>query len=456
MVLDPFLEASGSWLLTYLLHSTLLLTAVALATRWPLASRGPAVHEALWRVGLLGGIVTSTLQVAFGLHPLAPPTFLGASGVEAAVLAEIVPAPPAAPLSGSASGAYGSALEAAAPPLAAGWTVPRVALAVFVGVAILALASLAYGWLRLRARLAERRPVRCGELSRRLQHLRAALGMRARVRLSASARISVPVAIGLLRPEICVPAARIDSLDEAQADALLAHELAHLRARDPLWRLLAHAVERALWIQPLNLVARRRLQDLAEYRCDDCAVRCTGDAVALASCLVEVASWPRPLSEHRVLQVVPAAAMPSSRLEYRVERVLRDAPSADAGPAPRWLAALLCVAGLGLPSLSLAAPPRPSPVAPVAPADRAPPVEPSVGRLALQLASLADVQGQVAQELAALRHDLAGVGAAPEWAAVLSLLQRRTKELQQECELLQLELAGAATEPSAPTDSTKE
>ena len=63
--LIPFL---GSWLLTYLLHSTLLLGGAYLVTRRLIQSA--AVRELVWKAALLGGFVTATLQIGLGLVPL--------------------------------------------------------------------------------------------------------------------------------------------------------------------------------------------------------------------------------------------------------------------------------------------------------------------------------------------------------------------------------------------------
>ena len=59
---------ASSWLLTYLLHSTLLLGGVWLVTR--LSTTPPAVRDLLWKAALVGGFATATLQVGLGFEPL--------------------------------------------------------------------------------------------------------------------------------------------------------------------------------------------------------------------------------------------------------------------------------------------------------------------------------------------------------------------------------------------------
>lgn len=55
---------------------------------------------------------------------------------------------------------------------------------------------------------------------------------------------------GLLRPTVVVSRALVDSLDPGPLGAVLAHEAAHARNRDPLRQTLIHAVARGLWLAP--------------------------------------------------------------------------------------------------------------------------------------------------------------------------------------------------------------
>ncbi len=61
--LTPGEVTVGAWLLTYVVHATLLFTAVALLARWRRV-RSDALRETLWKFALLGGVVTATVQLA--------------------------------------------------------------------------------------------------------------------------------------------------------------------------------------------------------------------------------------------------------------------------------------------------------------------------------------------------------------------------------------------------------
>jgi beta-lactamase regulating signal transducer with metallopeptidase domain len=87
---------------------------------------------------------------------------------------------------------------------------------------------------------------------------------------------------------LCVPQWTLSQLDQRQREAMLAHEIAHVRRRDPLWRVGTELVCCALFFQPLNRLAARRLGALAELACDAWAAR-VRDPRALAECLIACA-----------------------------------------------------------------------------------------------------------------------------------------------------------------------
>lgn len=188
-----------------------------------------------------------------------------------------------------------------------------VALGAFLGFAYLLLLV-----LRSKRALVARKPVIDGPLFSRLAALQRRLGIRETIALSTSDAIATPVAFGLRRFEICVPRRSVE-LDVDQQDAMLAHEIAHLVRRDPLRLLLARAIECVAFFQPLNRLARRRLFEVVEMRCDAFAVERLGDGLALAGCLAEVASW---LHDRRVDSLAPAMAETRSSLTTRIETLL--------------------------------------------------------------------------------------------------------------------------------------
>ncbi len=324
-----------SWLLTYAVHSTLLLGGVALLTHRLVQSHG--VRDTLWKTALLGGLVTSSVQVGLGVEPLGGLLALAPAAPAAAPVVTAEPTatlPTPQPGDGAPSRPATTSRVAAAPPSAAGQALTSAAptsalppagswqdrLVIFwLATAGLLLLYFLLVRLRLVVRLGRRQPVVDGPLPLVLRTLRNQSGIRRAVRLTTAGGLTSPVALGVA--EICVPAVVGTELDGEQQQSMLAHELAHLARFDPLWLTFACLIEQLLFFQPLNRLARRRMQDAAEYLCDDWAVRRTGSGMGLAKCLVKVAEWvdtsPR---------VVPVSGMAEhrSQLVARIHRLIEN------------------------------------------------------------------------------------------------------------------------------------
>ncbi len=350
----------GGWLFTYLLHSSLLLGLAWLITRR--VAVPAAVRDIIWKSALVGGLVTASIQGGLAYEPLGGALVL--PGLQSDVIGRIptsrelplhewsgvlvggavqgaAPGTVRAPGVVSVEAPSGSSSEAATAPTApvrsvAGewsrWWLP--VLLESWGAIALAL-SLLYLVQRRRAmrRIGPRAPVADARLIAMLQGLRLAGGVRPQIRLTAAEGLASPVALG--HDEIVLPPAALTDLNPEQQRSMLAHELAHLARRDPAWLAAACLLERIFFLQPLNRVARVRLQEAAEYLCDDWAVTRTGSGVSLATCLVKVAEW-----AHTPPHPVPLAGMAEhrSQLVTRIHRLIegRTMPSA---PRSLWFLA---------------------------------------------------------------------------------------------------------------------
>jgi beta-lactamase regulating signal transducer with metallopeptidase domain/predicted nucleic acid-binding Zn-ribbon protein len=213
-----------------------------------------------------------------------------------------------------------------------------LALGVWAFGALLLLAGYVRSFAHLGRRLKRRPRVVGGTLHSQLRTLAAEAGFAEDVRLTCSSRVPVPLAFGLRRPEICVPPKALAGLTDEQQEGMLAHELAHLARRDPLWLVVSHVLACVFFFQPLNWVARRRLREISELLSDEWAVTRTGRPLSLAGCLAEVAGW----SAARRSLPVPGMSDRPSHLARRIRRLL-DGPSPE-NPARRiWLGAAMVV-----------------------------------------------------------------------------------------------------------------
>jgi len=331
------LQAALSWSLTYLLHSTLLLGAAFLFVR-ALGRGRYAAKEWIWKTALIGGLLTSGLQVGLALDPAfgrwSVFTTEPASGSATASLTGGVS--DAAPAEGAVRRGDSDAGEVAlvlpgltrdargqnALTLHSLWRDGLLAL--WTLGALLGAALLCFAWSRIVDRLSGRTELVSGPAVDSLRELARRAGLPRRPRLCTSPRITSPATIGVFLPQILLPERALNELTPAQQEAMLAHELAHIVRRDPQWSFFTRFIERLCFVQPLNRVARKALAEIAEYQSDDFAVRITGRELELARCLTEVAGW--RIEEREGIALLPMAGR-GSQLSERVQRLLHPKPT---------------------------------------------------------------------------------------------------------------------------------
>jgi hypothetical protein len=145
--------------------------------------------------------------------------------------------------------------------------------------------------------------------------------------------VQVPAVIGWLRPIVLLPASALTGLTPLQLDALLAHELAHVRRWDYVVNLVQSVIETLLFYHPAVWWVSRQVRQEREHCCDDLAVAVCGDAVVYAKALVGMEGL-------RVPAPAFAVAAGGGSLLSRVRRLV-----APAAPEflPRWHAGLAAV-----------------------------------------------------------------------------------------------------------------
>lgn len=304
-----FSDVAVAWLLTYLVHSTLILAAAWLVTSWkPLSESG---REIVWKCALVGGLVTATLQMAVARTPLGGQLSI-APRAGAPAVHSLRPS--------VAERRPGQRSMVVVRRDGVRWTTGIVTF--WLAGAGAALLWLTLGYARTLRALGDRMSLEGTPVGDRMRMLLARAGVRERIELTCSAKIASPVA--LCGNEVCLPRRALVELESGEQDTMLAHEIAHVIRRDPQWLVAARVIELVLFMQPLNRLARYRMQEIAEYLCDDWAVARTSRPVVLAKCLAAVAAW-----VGRSPRLEPVAAMverDGSPLVRRVGRILRGVP----------------------------------------------------------------------------------------------------------------------------------
>jgi GWxTD domain-containing protein len=227
-------------------------------------------------------------------------------------------------------------------------SLPWVTAVWFAGVLLL-LGRLEIGLLvtrRMRSYTTQPAPA---ELHALLNNLRQRLGVPHAVRLVQSALVQVPTVIGWLRPMILLPVGCMAGLSPVQVEAVIAHELAHIRRHDYLVNLLQSVLEALLFYHPAVWWVSNQVRKEREHCCDDLAVRVSGDSLAYAKAL----SF---LEERRFTAPAVALGANGGVLAMRIRRLLgsKQVPAASHTAAITLLAILLFPVGFSIAGIARA------------------------------------------------------------------------------------------------------
>ncbi|MFJ1468391.1 TonB family protein [Massilia orientalis] len=155
----------------------------------------------------------------------------------------------------------------------------------------------------------------------RLAQLAARCGIDRTVRLRIVDSLASPVTAGFWRPVVLVPAALVTGMPPHLLEALLAHELGHVRRHDYLVNLVQNVIETLLFYHPAVWWISRRIRHEREQIADDFAARRLGEPRRLARALSELERL--QFSGHHLAQ---AAA--GGDLTARIRRLVRPDPQA--------------------------------------------------------------------------------------------------------------------------------
>jgi beta-lactamase regulating signal transducer with metallopeptidase domain len=124
------------------------------------------------------------------------------------------------------------------------------------------------------------------EVLERARQVAALLGLHRRCDVVEIRGISAPVAFGIVKPKIGVPAEFNQKFAAQQQEVMLAHELAHVAGRDAVWHLFADFVTALLWWHPIVWWVRRRLHFATEAAADEASLVVQDGPSVLAETLV--------------------------------------------------------------------------------------------------------------------------------------------------------------------------
>lgn len=173
-----------------------------------------------------------------------------------------------------------------------------------------------------------------------LDRLKLQLRIPRKVKLLLSQYVQVPVMIGFLKPVILVPAAMFNNLSAEQLEAILLHELAHIKRNDYILNIFQSIVETALFFNPFVWWISKYIRLEREHCCDDMVLAHTSQPLHYAKALVA-------LEEYRFTTnpMVMAAADNKQHLFYRIKRIM-EMKTSHLNYSQKFMAILIIAVGL--------------------------------------------------------------------------------------------------------------
>ncbi len=195
----------------------------------------------------------------------------------------------------------------------------------------------------------------CGFVAIAQIRIRSWLRIRAAVRSSAPLAIPAPVevrsapgllepgVVGLFRPILLLPAGILERLTPRQLDAILAHELCHVRRRDNLSAAIHMLVEAVFWFHPLVWWIGARLVEERELACDEEVVRLGGEPGIYAEAILGVCKY------YLESPLVCVSGVTGSDLKRRIGAILAQSIPQNLSLAKKLLLAVGAFAAVAVP-----------------------------------------------------------------------------------------------------------
>lgn len=173
-----------------------------------------------------------------------------------------------------------------------------------------------------------------------LRKLSKQLQIPRKVKLLVSQHIQVPVMMGFLKPVILVPIAMFNNLSAEQLEAILLHELAHVKRNDYILNIFQSIVETTLFFNPFVWWISKYIRLEREHCCDDMVIAHTVQPLHYAKALVA-------LEEYRFTTnpMAMAAADNKQHLFYRIKRIM-EMKTSHLNYSQKLMAVLIIAVGL--------------------------------------------------------------------------------------------------------------
>jgi bla regulator protein BlaR1 len=192
---------------------------------------------------------------------------------------------------------------------------PFICAVYFTGL-VINIARLAMEWNKIRLIKSSLMPAE--QMQQFINAFSKKLNITKDVRLRFSELIDVPCMIGYFKPLILLPVTICVNLNAAEVEAILLHELSHIKRNDYLVNLLQQFITVLLFFNPFTQLINRIINQERENGCDDLVVERTGEPLVYAQALIKLEEVKRSS-----LQLALAATGNKFHLLNRIERIMK-------------------------------------------------------------------------------------------------------------------------------------
>lgn len=201
---------------------------------------------------------------------------------------------------------------------------PFIVFIYLVGVMIM-LGRLGFNFLQIRKLKRRGIVIPSPEWITKMESISQRLQIKQKVKLLFSDYINVPLVVGAFKPVILIPLATVNNLGTDEMEAILIHELAHIRRYDYFVNMLQVLVETILFFNPFIWIISKIIRREREHSCDDIVIGYTAQPLPYAKALATLESL-------RQTQLAMAASGNKNQLFNRIKRIMEMKKNSNYNP----------------------------------------------------------------------------------------------------------------------------
>jgi uncharacterized protein (TIGR03435 family) len=210
-------------------------------------------------------------------------------------------------------------------------------------------------WRRMSTAVRASTPLREGPEAEMLLRLQRLMGMRKRVELASTATAVEPGVFGFFRTVLLLPTNVRDRLPNEHLEAVLAHELCHVRRRDNVAAAAHMIVEAVFWFHPLVWWLGSRLVEERERACDQEVLKLGNDPEVYAESILKTCRY------YLESPLACVSGITGSDLKMRIVRIMTDGAAKKLSPGRKLFLAAAGIAAVSAPIVLGFLNPRPGP-----------------------------------------------------------------------------------------------